>query len=107
MPNQEALVRMCFEYVEATLDSYEVPAEWWAGLLLPQLSERARGLLCRLKAEERKVYSKLKSSILDGLRFTAAEYKRLFMGSRKGEKESWNQFAGDRGADGRTQSLSV
>ncbi|KAH6919669.1 hypothetical protein HPB50_029341 [Hyalomma asiaticum] len=47
----------------------------------------------RLKAEERKVYSKLKSSILDGLRLTAAEYERLFMGSRKGEKESWDQFA--------------
>ncbi|KAH6947478.1 hypothetical protein HPB50_019071 [Hyalomma asiaticum] len=93
MPNQEALVPMWFEDVEATLDSYDVPPEWWAGLVLPQLSERARGLLCRLKAEERKVYSKLKSSILDGLRLTAAEYKRLFMGSRKGENESWDQFA--------------
>ncbi|KAH6948778.1 hypothetical protein HPB50_026293 [Hyalomma asiaticum] len=93
MPNQEALVPMWFEDIEATLESYDVPAEWWAGLVLPQLSERARGLLCRLKAEERKVYSKLKSSILDGLRLTAAEYKRLFMGSRKGEKESWDQFA--------------
>ncbi|KAH6931140.1 hypothetical protein HPB50_022428 [Hyalomma asiaticum] len=60
MPNQEALVPMWFEDVEATLDSYDVPAEWWAGLVLPQLSERARGLLCRLKAEGRKVYSKLK-----------------------------------------------
>ncbi|KAH6945730.1 hypothetical protein HPB50_009725 [Hyalomma asiaticum] len=38
MPNQEALVPMWFEYVEATLDSYEVPAEWWAGLVLPRLS---------------------------------------------------------------------
>ncbi|KAH6927940.1 hypothetical protein HPB50_009993 [Hyalomma asiaticum] len=93
MPNQEALVPMWFEDVEATLGSCDVPAEWWAGLVLPQLSERARGLLCRLKAEERKVYSKLKSSILDSLRLTAAEYKRLFMGSRKGEKESWDQFA--------------
>ncbi|KAH6945377.1 hypothetical protein HPB50_008132 [Hyalomma asiaticum] len=93
MPNQEALVPMWFEDIEATLESYDVPAEWWAGLVLPQLSERARGLLCRLKAEERKVYAKLKSSILDGLRLTAAECKRLFMGSRKGEKESWDQFA--------------
>ncbi|KAH6930789.1 hypothetical protein HPB50_018397 [Hyalomma asiaticum] len=93
LPNQDALVPMWFEDVEATLDSYKVPAEWWSGLVLPQLSERARGLLCRLKAEERKVYSKLKSSILDDLKLTTAEYKRLFMGSRKGEKESWDQFA--------------
>lgn len=54
MPNQEALVPMWFEDVEATLDCYDVPSEWWAGLVLPQLSERARGLLCRLTAEERK-----------------------------------------------------
>ncbi|KAH6948077.1 hypothetical protein HPB50_022790 [Hyalomma asiaticum] len=70
MPNQEALVPMWFEDVEATLDSYDVPVEW-----------RRSGKF------------KLKSSILDGLRLTAAEYKRLFMGSRKGEKESWDQFA--------------
>ncbi|KAH9369856.1 hypothetical protein HPB48_013861 [Haemaphysalis longicornis] len=72
MPNQEALVSMWFEDVEATLDCYDVPSEWWAGLDLPQLSERVRGLLCRLTAEERKNFSKLKSSILDGLRLSAA-----------------------------------
>ncbi|KAH6926652.1 hypothetical protein HPB50_020851 [Hyalomma asiaticum] len=73
MPNQEAPVPLWFEDVEATPDSYDVPAEWWAGLVLPHLSERARGLLWRLTAEERKVYSKLKSSILGGLKLTAAE----------------------------------
>ncbi|KAH8031275.1 hypothetical protein HPB51_015210 [Rhipicephalus microplus] len=93
MPNQEALAPMWFEDVEATLESYEAPSEWWAGLVLPQLSERARGLLCRLTAEERKAYVKLKSSILEGLRLSAAEYKRLFEGSKKGEMESWDQFA--------------
>ncbi|KAH7964568.1 hypothetical protein HPB51_027197 [Rhipicephalus microplus] len=93
MPNQEALVPMWFEDVEATLESYEVPSEWWAGLVLPQLSERTRGLLCRRTAEERKAYVKLKSSILEGLRLSAAEYKRLFAGSKKGERESWDQFA--------------
>ncbi|KAH6928183.1 hypothetical protein HPB50_012440 [Hyalomma asiaticum] len=55
MLKQEALVPMWFEDVEATLDSYDVPAEWGAGLVLPQFSERARGLLCRLTAEERKI----------------------------------------------------
>ncbi|XP_077541147.1 uncharacterized protein LOC144153369 [Haemaphysalis longicornis] len=93
MPNQEALVPMWFEDVEATLDCYDVPSEGWAGLVLPQLSERARGLLCRLTAQERKKFSKLKSSILDGLRLSAAEYKRLFSESKRREKESWDQFA--------------
>lgn len=60
---------------------------------MPQLSERARGLLCRLTAQERKNFSKLKSSILDGLRLSAAEYKRLFSESKRREKESWDQFA--------------
>ncbi|KAH9372194.1 hypothetical protein HPB48_019225 [Haemaphysalis longicornis] len=59
MPNQEALVPMWFEDVEATLDCSDVTNEWWAGLVLPQLSERARGLLCRLTAEERKNYLSL------------------------------------------------
>ncbi|KAH8039628.1 hypothetical protein HPB51_007974 [Rhipicephalus microplus] len=80
LPNQAALAPMWFKDVEATLESYEVPSEWWAGLVLPQLSERARGLLCRLTAEERKAYVKLKSSILEGLRLSAVEYKRLFAG---------------------------
>ncbi|KAH8039518.1 hypothetical protein HPB51_007420 [Rhipicephalus microplus] len=72
MPNQEALAPMWFEDVEATLESYEVPS---------------------LTAEERKAYVKLKSSILEGLRVSAAQYKRLFAGSKKGERESWDQFA--------------
>ncbi|KAH8033350.1 hypothetical protein HPB51_010914 [Rhipicephalus microplus] len=93
MPNQEALAPMWFEDVETTLESYEVPSEWWAGLVLPQLSERARGLLCRLTAKERKGYVKLKSSILEGLRLSAAEYKRLLAGSKKREREYWDQFA--------------
>ncbi|KAH7958060.1 hypothetical protein HPB51_027953 [Rhipicephalus microplus] len=93
MPNQAALAPMCFEDVEATLESYEVLSEWWAGLVLPQLSERARGLLCRLTAEERKAYVKLKSSILKGLGLSAVEYKRLFAGTKKGEREFWDQFA--------------
>ncbi|KAH7964196.1 hypothetical protein HPB51_027568 [Rhipicephalus microplus] len=93
MPNQEALAPMWFEDVEATLESYEVLSEWWAGLVWPQLSERARGLLCRLTAHERKAYVKLKSSILEGLRLSVAEYKMLFAGSKKGERESWDQFA--------------
>ncbi|KAG0430831.1 hypothetical protein HPB47_022349 [Ixodes persulcatus] len=38
MPSQEALVPSWFEDVEATLESYEVPREWWAGLVLPRLS---------------------------------------------------------------------
>ncbi|KAH7964437.1 hypothetical protein HPB51_027324 [Rhipicephalus microplus] len=90
MPNQEELTPMWFEDVEPTLESYEVPSEWWAGLVLPQLSERARGLLCRLTAEKRKAYVKFKSSIFEGLRLSAAEYKRLFAGSKKGERESWD-----------------
>ncbi|KAG0443765.1 hypothetical protein HPB47_014553 [Ixodes persulcatus] len=42
MPSQEAFVPSWFEDVEATLESYDVPREWWAGLVLPRLSERAR-----------------------------------------------------------------
>lgn len=57
MPSLEALVPGWFEDAEATLDSYEVPPEWRAGLILPHLSERARGFLTRLLAEERKNYS--------------------------------------------------
>ncbi|KAH9366892.1 hypothetical protein HPB48_019928 [Haemaphysalis longicornis] len=93
MPNQEALVPLWFEDVEVTLYCYDVPSEWWAGLALPQLSERARGLLCRLTAEERKNFSKLTSSILDGLRLSAAECKRSFSESKRREKKSWDQFA--------------
>ncbi|KAG0426535.1 hypothetical protein HPB47_026366 [Ixodes persulcatus] len=37
MPSQEALVPSWFEDVEATLESYEVPREWWAGLVLLRL----------------------------------------------------------------------
>lgn len=66
---------MWFEDVLEATKSYDVPSEWWAGLVLPQLSERARGLLCRLTAEERKGYSKLKSGIFDGLRLLPAKYK--------------------------------
>ncbi|KAG0428409.1 hypothetical protein HPB47_024603 [Ixodes persulcatus] len=93
MPSQEALVPSWFDDVEATLESYEVPREWWAGLVLPRLSERARGLLTRLSSEERRDYAALKSKILDGLRLSAAEYKRLFSGSTKGAKETWEQFS--------------
>ncbi|KAG0427808.1 hypothetical protein HPB47_025170, partial [Ixodes persulcatus] len=93
MPSQKALVPSWFEDVEATLESYEVPREWWAGLVLPRLSERARGLLTRLSSEERRDYAALKSKILDGLRLSAAEYKRLFSGSTKGAKETWEQLS--------------
>lgn len=83
MPLREALVPGWFEDVEATLGSYEVPTQWWAGLILPQLSEGARGLLTHLSAEERSEYALLKAKILDGLRLTAAEYKRLYSSATK------------------------
>ncbi|XP_042149179.1 uncharacterized protein LOC121837594 [Ixodes scapularis] len=93
MPTHEPLVPGWFEDVEATLDSYGVPDEWWAGMVLPRLSERARGMLAKLSAEERKDYRTLKSKVLGGLRLSAAEYRRLFLSSRKGSKETWEQFS--------------
>ncbi|XP_064470179.1 uncharacterized protein LOC135384927 [Ornithodoros turicata] len=92
MPTQDTLVPGWFEDVEATLEAYGVPEEWRAGLVLPLLSERARELLNRLSAEDRKKYSVLNTKILEGLRLAAAEYRRMFVTSRKGVKESWEQF---------------
>ncbi|CAN7950372.1 unnamed protein product [Ixodes pacificus] len=92
MPSQEPLVPGWFEDVEATLDSYEVPHEWRAGLVLPRLSEKARGLLTRLSAEQRKSYAELKGAVLKGLRLSAAEYRRLFAQSKRRSDETWAQF---------------
>ncbi|KAG0436664.1 hypothetical protein HPB47_017830, partial [Ixodes persulcatus] len=93
MPTHEPLLPEWFEDVEATLDSYGVPSEWWAEMVLPRLSERARGMLAKLSAEERKDYRTLKSKVLGGLRLSAAEYRRLFLSSRRGSKETWEQFS--------------
>lgn len=79
--------------VEATLGSYDVPGEWRAGLILPQLAERARGLLSRLTAQERRNYEWLKSAVLEGLRLPAAKYRRLFTTWRRDRDETWIQFA--------------
>ncbi|XP_064482824.1 uncharacterized protein LOC135395659 [Ornithodoros turicata] len=93
MPTQESLVPGWFEDVEATLEAYNVPKEWRAGLVLPLLSERARALLTRLSSVERTQYDKLKSKILEGLRLSTAEYRHLFLQSRRSGKETWDQFA--------------
>lgn len=93
MPIQESLVPNWFEDVEATLEAYNVPTEWKAGLVLPLLSERARALLVRLSSVERTRYDVLKAKILEGLRLSTAEYRRLFLQSRRSGKETWDQVA--------------
>lgn len=93
MPSQEALVPGWFDDAEATFDAYEVPPQWRAGLILPHLSERARGVLTRLSADERKNYELLKEAVLKGLRLSSAEYRRLFTQSKRKGNETWGQFA--------------
>ncbi|KAH6930515.1 hypothetical protein HPB50_014569 [Hyalomma asiaticum] len=93
MPTQESLVPSWFDDVEATFDCYDVPGEWRAGLVLPRLSEKARGLLVRLSADERKDYYVLKEAVLKGLRLSSSEYRRLFTQSKKRGDETWSQFA--------------
>ncbi|XP_064468593.1 uncharacterized protein LOC135380865 [Ornithodoros turicata] len=93
MPTQESLIPGWFEDVEATLDSYKVPSAWRAGLILPLLSEKARALLVRLNSADRADYKVLKTKILEGLRLSTAEYKRLFVNSKPDKRETWEQFA--------------
>ncbi|KAH6925965.1 hypothetical protein HPB50_012775 [Hyalomma asiaticum] len=83
LPTQESLVPSWFDDVEATFDCYDVPGVWRAGFVLPRLSEKARGLLVRLSADERKDYYVLKEAMLKGLHLSSSEYRGLFTQSKE------------------------
>lgn len=74
MPTEESLVSLWYDDVEATFDSYNMPDEGRAWLVLPSLSEKARGFIVCLSANKRKDYNVFKETVLKGLHLSSTQY---------------------------------
>ena len=82
-----------FENLEAMFQSFEVPLDLRATLLLPFLSQRARILTVRGGIGEFNDYPKLKDFILSEFKLTPSEYKARFDGATKRDDETFVLFS--------------
>lgn len=92
MPESEALVPAWFTSVETVFTNFEVPGDVQGPILLTYLNERMRAVIARKGNGQMLDYDELKQTVLNELRLTPGEYKRLFFQARKTDGESWNQF---------------
>lgn len=93
MPDMDAMVPSWFKNVDVLFASLEIPLEVQGAVILPFLTERVRSFVASQSRDAVLAYPELKELVLRELRLTANEYKRLFVSTRKGEAESWSQFA--------------
>jgi len=81
-----------FENIEAVFQSFEVPDDLWAKLLLPFLSSKAKTLIARLNADEMNNYEGMRDFLLSEFKLTPREYKSRFDNATKKNDETYVYF---------------
>ena len=93
MSNDASELPQFFEDIEVVFDTFDVPEDLKAKLLLPFLSQKAKTLTARLTAEELDDYGKLKDFLLSEFKLTPREYKAHFDMASKQADETYIYFA--------------
>ena len=93
MGNDPTEIAQYFENYENICQTFEVPEDLQAKLLLPFLSQKARTLTSRLSPVELDDYEKLKDYLLTQFKQTPREYRLRFENASKRSDETFTLFA--------------
>src|SRR6218665_1580952 len=82
-------VLLYFETVENAFRSFEVGIRYWAKLLLPLMTQRARTVINSVELEDRDNYYTVKEQLLKEFKLSPREYRSKFMDAKKTAEETY------------------
>ena len=91
-PTDVADAPIFFEGVEKLFESFEVPAELRAKLLLPYLNDKAKSLLLRLDKVKQDKYDEVKKFLLREFKLTPVQFKNRFDFATRHHDETYVMF---------------
>ena len=92
MPQEAGELPAYFNCVDNIWETYGVPDELKAKLLIPQLTTRAKSLITKLPLAEQGDYTKLKEYLLKQHQLGPREYRARFLHAARNPGETWEAF---------------
>ena len=92
MPQEAGELPAYFDSVDNIWETYGVPDELKAKLLIPQLTPRAKSLITKLPLAEQDDYVKLKEYLLKQYQLGSREYRARFTHATRNAGETWVAF---------------
>ena len=92
MPQEAGELPAYFNCVDNIWETYGVPDELKAKLLIPQLTARAKSLITKLPLAEQGDYTKLKEYLLKQHQLGPREYRARFLHAARNPGETWEAF---------------
>lgn len=92
MPQEAGELPAYFDAVDNIWETYGVPNELKAKLLVPQLTARAKSLITKLPLVEQNDYTKLKEYLLKQHQLGPREYRARFVHAVRNPGETWVAF---------------